>query len=69
MARIHEVTIQSTPSAAIVIIPPWCTVWHDVSVVVFSTGARRMNLFHGVGDVIIPLRACDVSPLSKNDQS
>ena len=56
MARIREVTIRSTaPEPYSFVIPPKCTVRHDVPAVVFSTGGCGTNFFHAMTDLIIPL--------------
>ncbi|CAD6339368.1 unnamed protein product [Miscanthus lutarioriparius] len=56
MARIREVTIRSTaPEPYSFVIPPKCTVRHDVPAVVFSTGGCGTNFFHAMTDLIVPL--------------
>jgi len=56
MARIREVTIRSTaPEPYSFVIPPKCTVRHDVPAVVFSTGGCGKNFFHAMTDLIVPL--------------
>ena len=55
MSRIREVTMRSLPPAFSFIIPPKCTVRHDVPAVVFSTGGCGGNFFHAMSDLIVPL--------------
>ncbi|CAD6336699.1 unnamed protein product [Miscanthus lutarioriparius] len=55
MSRIREVTMRSLPPAFSFIIPPKCTVRHDVPAVVFSTGGCSGNFFHAMSDLIVPL--------------
>ncbi|CAD6336698.1 unnamed protein product [Miscanthus lutarioriparius] len=56
MERIREVTIRSTaPEPYSFVIPPKCTVRHDVPTVVFSTGGCGKNFFHAMTDLIVPL--------------
>ncbi|PWZ06657.1 hypothetical protein Zm00014a_002685 [Zea mays] len=55
MSRIREVTMRSMPPAFSFVIPPKCTVRHDVPAVVFSTGGCGTNFFHGMSDLVVPL--------------
>ncbi|CAN6169846.1 unnamed protein product [Urochloa humidicola] len=56
MSRIREVEIRSSPPAPYsFVIPPKCTVRHDVPAVIFSTGGCGKNFFHAMSDLIIPL--------------
>ncbi|KAK3139801.1 hypothetical protein QOZ80_5AG0390490 [Eleusine coracana subsp. coracana] len=55
MSRIREVSIRSSPPFANDIVPPRCTVRHDVPAVVFSVGGCGSNFFHAMSDVIVPL--------------
>ncbi|OEL19979.1 hypothetical protein BAE44_0019002 [Dichanthelium oligosanthes] len=56
MSRIREVTMRSMPPAPYsFVIPPRCTVRHDMPAVVFSTGGCGTNFFHAMSDLIIPL--------------
>ncbi|KAF8760507.1 hypothetical protein HU200_010130 [Digitaria exilis] len=56
MARIREVNIRTSPPAPYsVVIPPRCTVRHDVPAVIFSTGGCGKNFFHAMSDLIVPL--------------
>jgi len=55
MARIREVSLRSTPPAFSFVIPPKCTVRHDVPAVIFSTGGCGKNFFHAMSDLIVPL--------------
>ncbi|KAK3146837.1 hypothetical protein QOZ80_3BG0273140 [Eleusine coracana subsp. coracana] len=58
MSKIQVMSIRSTSPAAAgddIIVPPRCTVRHDVPVVVFSTDTYRTNYFHAMSDIIVPL--------------
>ncbi|PUZ60479.1 hypothetical protein GQ55_4G131100 [Panicum hallii var. hallii] len=56
MSRIREVEVRSSaPAPHSFVIPPKCTVWHDVPAVVFSTGGCGKNFFHAMSDLIVPL--------------
>ncbi|KAJ1259232.1 hypothetical protein BS78_10G138800 [Paspalum vaginatum] len=56
MSRIREVSMRSTaPAPYSFVIPPKCTVRHDVPAVIFSTGGCGTNFFHAMTDLIVPL--------------
>jgi hypothetical protein len=56
MSRIREVEVRSSaPAPHSFVIPPKCTVRHDVPAVVFSTGGCGKNFFHAMSDLIVPL--------------
>ncbi|TVU50239.1 hypothetical protein EJB05_01603, partial [Eragrostis curvula] len=55
MSRIREFGIRSSPPHADDIVPPRCTVQHDVPAVVFSVGGCGKNFFHAMSDVLVPL--------------
>ncbi|TKW21669.1 hypothetical protein SEVIR_4G135200v4 [Setaria viridis] len=56
MSRIREVEIRSSaPPPHSFVIPPKCTVRHDVPAVIFSTGGCGKNFFHAMSDLIVPL--------------
>ncbi|KAJ1259231.1 hypothetical protein BS78_10G138700 [Paspalum vaginatum] len=56
MSRIREVSMRSTaPAPYSFVIPPKCTVRHDVPAVIFSAGGCGTNFFHAMTDLIVPL--------------